>query len=204
MSATKLPTGQAVPRLALTKAEAAEALGVSVDFFEDHIMCELRIVRRGRRRLIPVAELVRWLESSADRALPDAERLLAARAREERVEQPGRLALVARHQVAVAVERDHHARVTHVGAQRLRVDARRDHQRRERVPALVERDRLEPGSLPCPAGAVAQRLRLERDASALTEREPVERPSEPGARRAPIAARPGSGRCVGRRVTSAR
>jgi len=71
MSATKLPTGQAVPRLALTKAEAAEALGVSVDFFEDHIMCELRIVRRGRRRLIPVTELVRWLESSADRALPE-------------------------------------------------------------------------------------------------------------------------------------
>jgi hypothetical protein len=34
-------------------------------------MCELRIVRRGRRRLIPVAELVRWLESSADGALPD-------------------------------------------------------------------------------------------------------------------------------------
>ena len=64
MSATKLPTGQAVPRLALTKAEAAEALGVSVDFFEDHIMCELRIVRRGRRRLIPVAELVRWLRAA--------------------------------------------------------------------------------------------------------------------------------------------
>ena len=42
-------------RLALTKAEAAYALGVSVDFFEQHVMHELRIVRRGRRRLIPVA-----------------------------------------------------------------------------------------------------------------------------------------------------
>src|SRR3954470_21236966 len=72
MSASRLNNGTAVPRLALTKCEAAEALGVSVDFFEDHIMCELRIVRRGRRRLIPVTELVRWLESSADRALPDA------------------------------------------------------------------------------------------------------------------------------------
>jgi excisionase family DNA binding protein len=71
MTATRLPAGQSVPRLALTKAEAAEALGVSVDFFEDHIMCELRIVRRGRRRLIPVAELVRWLEDTADRALPE-------------------------------------------------------------------------------------------------------------------------------------
>src|SRR3954470_4979373 len=70
MSASRL-NSTAVPRLALTKSEAAEALSVSVDFFEDHIMCELRIVRRGRRRLIPVAELVRWLEISADRALPD-------------------------------------------------------------------------------------------------------------------------------------
>ena len=71
MSASSTTNGRAVPRLALTKAEAAEALGVSVDFLEDHVMCELRVVRRGRRRLIPVAELTRWLEASADRALPD-------------------------------------------------------------------------------------------------------------------------------------
>ncbi len=58
-----------VPRLALTKAQAAEALGVSMDFFEDHIMLELRIVRRGRRRLIPMTELTRWLETNAERAL---------------------------------------------------------------------------------------------------------------------------------------
>jgi len=56
-----------VPRLALSKAEAAEALGVSVDFLEEHVMHELRIVRRGRRRLIPVAELQRWLDESAAR-----------------------------------------------------------------------------------------------------------------------------------------
>ena len=56
-----------VPRLALSKAEAAEALGVSVDFFEEHVMPEIRIVRRGRRRLIPTAELVRWLDGNAHR-----------------------------------------------------------------------------------------------------------------------------------------
>jgi excisionase family DNA binding protein len=56
-------------RLALSKAEAAAALGVSVDFFEDHVMHELRIVRLGRRRLIPVDELVRWLDQNASRAL---------------------------------------------------------------------------------------------------------------------------------------
>src|SRR3954451_22706626 len=69
MSASRINNGTAVPRLALKKTEAAEALSVSVDFFEDHIMCELRIVRRGRRRLVPVAELMRWLESSAERAV---------------------------------------------------------------------------------------------------------------------------------------
>lgn len=56
-------------RLALSKAEAAEALGVSVDFLEAHVMPELRIVRVGRRRLIPTRELERWLEQHATRAL---------------------------------------------------------------------------------------------------------------------------------------
>jgi excisionase family DNA binding protein len=56
-------------RLALTKAEAAESLGVSVDFLEQHVMPELRVVRRGRRRLIPLRELERWLDESAERTL---------------------------------------------------------------------------------------------------------------------------------------
>lgn len=59
-------------RLALSRAEVAEALGVSVDFLEDHILAELRVVRVGRRRLIPVAELERWLAEHAERALPGA------------------------------------------------------------------------------------------------------------------------------------
>jgi hypothetical protein len=56
-------------RLAFSKAEASAALGVSVDFFEQHVMPELRIVRRGRRRLIPLAELERWLGENASRML---------------------------------------------------------------------------------------------------------------------------------------
>jgi excisionase family DNA binding protein len=55
-------------RLALSKAEAAEALGVSVDFLERHVMPELPVVRRGRRRLIPVAVLEQWLDHNAERA----------------------------------------------------------------------------------------------------------------------------------------
>ena len=58
-----------IPRMALSKAEAAAALGVSVDFLEEHVMGELRIVRRGRRRLIPLSELQRWLDESSARTL---------------------------------------------------------------------------------------------------------------------------------------
>lgn len=57
------------PALALSKADAAAALGISVDFFERHVMPELRIVRRGRRRLIPLVELQRWLDANAHRTL---------------------------------------------------------------------------------------------------------------------------------------
>ena len=61
----------AVPRLALSKTEAADALGVSVDFLEQHVLHELRIVRRGRRRLTPITELQRWIDLNAQRTLGD-------------------------------------------------------------------------------------------------------------------------------------
>ena len=57
------------PRLALTRAEAAEALGISLDSFERYVQLELRLVRRGRLRLVPVSELTRWLDSNAARTL---------------------------------------------------------------------------------------------------------------------------------------
>ena len=56
-------------RLALTPNEAAVALGVSRDFLDEHVMPNLRIVRRGRRRLVPVRELERWLDQEANRPL---------------------------------------------------------------------------------------------------------------------------------------
>lgn len=58
-------------RLAYSRAEAAAALGVSVDFFDEHIAPEVRAVRRGRRRLYPVRELERWLDQAASLALED-------------------------------------------------------------------------------------------------------------------------------------
>lgn len=40
-------------------------LGVSRDYFDEHILDELRVVRRGRRILVALAELERWLDRSA-------------------------------------------------------------------------------------------------------------------------------------------
>ena len=58
-----------VPRVALTPAEAAESLGCSPEFFRKHIDCELRWIRRGRKRFVPVVELERWAEQNAELTL---------------------------------------------------------------------------------------------------------------------------------------
>jgi hypothetical protein len=57
------------PRLALTRQEAAAALGMSINSFERHVQPELRLVRRGKLRLIPVHEIERWLDENSDAAL---------------------------------------------------------------------------------------------------------------------------------------
>ncbi len=59
----------AVPRLALSPDEAAQALGVSRDYLDEHVGHELRWVRRGRRRFVSIAELEKWLDRSAERTL---------------------------------------------------------------------------------------------------------------------------------------
>ena len=61
--------GDALPRLAFRVGEAAQALGVSDDFFAEHIGPELRWVRRGAVKLVSLTELERWLESAASRVL---------------------------------------------------------------------------------------------------------------------------------------
>jgi excisionase family DNA binding protein len=61
----KTMRARSIPRLALTATEAAEAVGVSPDFFAEHIRPELRLVRRGRKVLVPVTELQAWLERSS-------------------------------------------------------------------------------------------------------------------------------------------
>jgi hypothetical protein len=58
-----------IPRLALrVPEEAAAALGVGVDFFNEHVRHELRVVRRGRLVFVGLRELERWLEVNGARA----------------------------------------------------------------------------------------------------------------------------------------
>lgn len=61
--------GREVPRLALRPAEAARALGVSEDYFSEHVGPDLQWVRRGRLKLVSVTELQRWLDRSSARTL---------------------------------------------------------------------------------------------------------------------------------------
>ena len=66
--------GPGVPRVTLTRGEAAEALGISIDSFERHVQPELRLIRRGRMRLVPVRELERWADRNASVTLDGAVR----------------------------------------------------------------------------------------------------------------------------------
>jgi hypothetical protein len=46
-------------------------LGISVDSFERYVQPELRLVRAGRLRLVPIAELEKWLDSNAAHVFED-------------------------------------------------------------------------------------------------------------------------------------
>ena len=60
------------PRLALTVTEAAESIGVSPDFFAEHVKPGLRVARVGRKQLVSVRELERWLDENSARVLEGA------------------------------------------------------------------------------------------------------------------------------------
>jgi excisionase family DNA binding protein len=58
-------TRPSAPRLALSIEEACESLSVSWDTWRT-IEPEIRLVRLGRRKLVPVTELQRWLDDHAE------------------------------------------------------------------------------------------------------------------------------------------
>jgi hypothetical protein len=58
-----------VPRLALNVEQACAALGVSWDVWRQHVEPDVRLVRIGARKLVPVAELEAWLTRNAETTL---------------------------------------------------------------------------------------------------------------------------------------
>lgn len=57
---------EAVPRLTLTKEEAANSLGISVDSFERYVQPYIKTIAPSRGIvLIPVGELERWVRENA-------------------------------------------------------------------------------------------------------------------------------------------
>lgn len=60
--------------IAVCRADAAAALGLSLDSFERFVQPHVRMVRRGRLRLVPVSELQRWAEANAEQLLDDDHR----------------------------------------------------------------------------------------------------------------------------------
>ncbi len=62
---------QEVPRIGLSVSEAAESLSISRDSFERFVLPEVRSARIGRRRIIAVTELQRWLDRNQGCILDD-------------------------------------------------------------------------------------------------------------------------------------
>ena len=56
-----------IPRVTLTIAEAAQAIGVSERHFHTHVKPSLALVPSGRRVLVPVTELRDWVSRTAVR-----------------------------------------------------------------------------------------------------------------------------------------
>ena len=49
------------PRVALSRREAAAALGMSLRHFQRHVQPQLKCIYSGQLRLYPMAELERWV-----------------------------------------------------------------------------------------------------------------------------------------------
>jgi hypothetical protein len=60
-----------IPRVCLTPTEAAASIGCGETYFTTYVRPELRLIRRGRKVLIPLAELERWAAENAERPVAE-------------------------------------------------------------------------------------------------------------------------------------
>jgi len=58
-------SGPSAPRLALSRSEAAAALGMSLRHFQRHVQPNLQCIYSGQLRLYPVVELERWMHEQS-------------------------------------------------------------------------------------------------------------------------------------------
>ena len=58
-------TDREVPRVLLSRREAAEALGMSLSHFQRHVQPCVRCIYSGQLRLYPMKDLERWAEQHA-------------------------------------------------------------------------------------------------------------------------------------------
>jgi hypothetical protein len=56
----------AMSPVAVTRENAAAALGMGLTMFAERVQPELRVIRVGAKVLIPTAELQRWVEVHAE------------------------------------------------------------------------------------------------------------------------------------------
>jgi hypothetical protein len=54
-----------VPRYALTRAEAAASLGMSVNHFDERVRPFVKVITCGQLQLVPPDELERWVRANA-------------------------------------------------------------------------------------------------------------------------------------------
>ena len=65
MSDHDQPRAAAVPRMLLTRNEAAAALGMSLSHFQRHVQPHVRCVYSGQLRLFRLRDLERWADREA-------------------------------------------------------------------------------------------------------------------------------------------
>jgi hypothetical protein len=56
--------------IAVAREDAAIALGMKLTSFEKYVQPHIKMIRRGKLRLVPVTELERWAHENAERVLP--------------------------------------------------------------------------------------------------------------------------------------
>jgi hypothetical protein len=74
MSATKADKPRPLVVLALRRADAARALGVSEEVFDEHVRPSLPVARVGGVSTYPVAALEQWLAERAESPIDELER----------------------------------------------------------------------------------------------------------------------------------